>query len=172
MEWVIAAIIVACIGLAVLAGTGALGQLRPEPVRDVYRQPMPGRPLTAADLDAVRFGVTVRGYSMAQVDDLLDRLRDDLVTLEAELARWRSGSAGAAATPYGTVPSPYGALPEAEPDPFAEYDLDGGQGVPEGDPWYDGDGRPNALTETEPVDSFPQWPAGQPDQQSSEEERR
>lgn len=140
MEWVIAAIVVALLGLAALVGTGAFGQLRAEPVRDVYRQPLPDRALTADDLDSVRFGVTVRGYSMRQVDELLDRLRDEMAVLQASI--------GVAA---GPPPAP------EELDPFAEYQLDGGQGLPEDGPWHDGDGRPGVIVEDEAADVFRQF---------------
>lgn len=143
MEWVIAAVVVVLIGLAAVVGTGAFGQLRAEPVRDVYRQPLPDRPLTGTDLDSVRFAVTVRGYSMGQVDELLDRLRDELVVLQTQLAAARGGADGAA--------------PDAPDDPFAEYRLDGGQGLPETGPWHDGDGRPGVTVEDEPAEVFRQF---------------
>lgn len=144
MEWVIAALVVVLIGLAALAGTGAFGGQRREPVRDVYRQPLPGTPLTSADLDAVRFGVTIRGYAMGQVDDVLDRLRDDLATLEQEVVRLRAGA---------------GAPEVAQPDdPFAEYDLDGGQGLPNDADWADGDGRIGERVEDSSDDEFLQYP--------------
>lgn len=149
MEWVIAAIVVVVLGLAALAATGALGEMRPEAVRDVYRQPLPDRPLTAADLDAVRFGVAVRGYAMGQVDDLLDRLRGDLARLELEAAQLRSRVSG---VPAG--------IAAGAPDPFAEYALDGGQGIPEEGPWYAGDGGAATATEEAGDDAFPQYPGG------------
>jgi|SRR5699024_10431935 len=143
MEWVIAAVVVVLIGLAAVVGTGAFGQLRSEPVRDVYRQPLPDRPLTGTDLDSVRFAVTVRGYSMGQVDELLDRLRDELVVLQTRLSAAR-----------GDADRDVPAAPE---DPFAEYRLDGGQGLPEGGPWHDGDGRPGLTVEDEPAEVFRQF---------------
>lgn len=150
MEWVIAAIVVVVIGLAALAGTGALGELRPDAVRDVYRQPLPDRQLTATDLDAVRFGVTLRGYAMDQVDELLDRLRGDLSRLELEVARHRGGPGATAVVTE----------PPGEPDLFAEYELDGGQGIPEAGSWYDGDGSAEAGAEAPEDDAFPQYPGG------------
>jgi DivIVA domain-containing protein len=57
-----------------------------EPVRDVYRQDLPDRPLTAEDLDGLRFGVTLRGYSMAQVDQILDRLGAEIAQRDARIA--------------------------------------------------------------------------------------
>jgi DivIVA domain-containing protein len=75
VEWFIAVVVVAALGVAAVAAAGRLGQMNAEPIRDVYRQDLPeNRPLTAADLEAVQFAVTFRGYAMAQVDDLLERL--------------------------------------------------------------------------------------------------
>jgi DivIVA domain-containing protein len=48
-----------------------------------------GRPLTADDLEEVRFTTAMRGYRMDEVDALLDRFRADLLTRES--ARPRSG---------------------------------------------------------------------------------
>ncbi len=75
MEWFIAVLVVAALGVAAVVAAGGLGQMNAEPIRDVYRQDLPrDRPLLASDLESVQFAVTFRGYAMAQVDDLLDRL--------------------------------------------------------------------------------------------------
>lgn len=91
MEWFIAVLVVAALGVAAVVAAGGLGQMNAEPVRDVYRQDLPtDRPLGPADLDNVQFAVSFRGYAMAQVDDLLERLgreiayRDHLIS---ELSR-------------------------------------------------------------------------------------
>ncbi len=75
VEWFIAVLVVAALGVAAVVAAGGLGQMNAEPIRDVYRQDLPtDRPLLAADVEAVQFAVTFRGYAMAQVDDLLERL--------------------------------------------------------------------------------------------------
>ena len=56
-----------------------------EPIYDTYRQDLPDRPLAAEDLAALRFGVTIRGYAMGQVDDLLDRLAREIAARDARL---------------------------------------------------------------------------------------
>jgi DivIVA domain-containing protein len=91
MEWLIAVVAVAALGVAAMAAAGGMGQMSRDPVYDTYRQDLPtGGALTAEELKSIRFGITLRGYAMAQVDDLLDRLaleiaeRDDLI---AELAQ-------------------------------------------------------------------------------------
>ncbi|MFX4272587.1 DivIVA domain-containing protein [Propionibacteriaceae bacterium Y1685] len=78
MEWVIAVIVVVVIGLAAAMATGALGEMRAEPVRDQYRQSLPAGPLSGQDVHDLRFGVTLRGYSMGQVDEVIDRLSAEI----------------------------------------------------------------------------------------------
>jgi DivIVA domain-containing protein len=91
MEWFVAVLAVALLGAAAIAAAGGMGEMSREPVRDVYRQDLPDRPLTAEDLDGLRFGVTLRGYSMAQVDEILDRLGAEIAQRDAritELSGW------------------------------------------------------------------------------------
>ncbi|MGB3955895.1 MAG: DivIVA domain-containing protein [Brooklawnia sp.] len=83
MGWVFAALIVVVIFFAVLAGLGRLGQLAP-PVDDRPVPALPSdRPLAASDLQDVRFAVVTRGYSMPQVEALLDRVAGELADTEA-----------------------------------------------------------------------------------------
>jgi DivIVA domain-containing protein len=86
MEWFIAALAIVVLGVAAIAAAGGLGEMSPDPVRDTYRQDLPDRPLTATDLAGLRFGVTLRGYSMAQVDDILDRLANEIAERDARIA--------------------------------------------------------------------------------------
>lgn len=44
---------------------------------------------TPADVDRIRFSLGLRGYRMDQVDQVLDRLRDQLAARDAEIARLR-----------------------------------------------------------------------------------
>ncbi len=83
-------LVVAAIGIAAVAAAGRLGQMNAEPIRDVYRQDLPDRPLVAADITTAKFAVTFRGYAMSQVDDLLERLGreiDERDRIIAELSR-------------------------------------------------------------------------------------
>src|SRR4030095_4260650 len=91
MERFIAVVAVAALGVAAMAAAGGMGHMSKEPVYDTYRQDLPsGGALTAEELRNVRFGVTLRGYAMAQVDDLLDRLaleiseRDEWIAARAQ----------------------------------------------------------------------------------------
>ena len=76
--WFFSVLIVAVMGVAAVAATGRFGGLsetyddRPD-----SRVPADG-PLTAEDLQAVRFTTALRGYRMSEVDALLDRLTEQL----------------------------------------------------------------------------------------------
>ncbi len=100
MQWFLWGLAVVVVGLAALVAAGRFGGM---PATAVHDSPIPefptDRDLDGADLRRVRFAIATRGYSMAQVDDLLDRLAVQL------------GDQGAAA----------GGAPEADPVP-AEQD--------------------------------------------------
>ncbi|GAA4695969.1 hypothetical protein Prum_047570 [Phytohabitans rumicis] len=84
-------------GVTVLVTGGDPGLGTAEP--DGRAVPLPGtRPLMEADVSAVRFDTTVRGYRMAQVDQALRRAaydigyKDELIgVLEAEVTALREG---------------------------------------------------------------------------------
>ena len=86
MEWFIAVIAIVTLGIAAMAAAGGVGEMTREPVYDTYRQDLPTRPLTAQDLQAIRFGVTLRGYAMSQVDDLIERLGREITERDARIA--------------------------------------------------------------------------------------
>lgn len=86
MEWFIAAVAVVALGVAAIAAAGGMGEMSDEPVYDTYRQDLPDVPLTATDVQQVRFGVALRGYAMAQVDDLLERLGREIGERDARIA--------------------------------------------------------------------------------------
>lgn len=69
-----------------LLATGRAGGLVPAPP-DERPDSLPPGPLDAADLLAVRLPVAVRGYRMAAVDALLDRLGGDLAERDGEVRR-------------------------------------------------------------------------------------
>ena len=77
MVWVIGILVVVVIGLAVFAGVGRLGEM-PDQLDDRPGPDLPDEQLTGADVRNVKFAVTTRGYSMEQVDELLDRLARQL----------------------------------------------------------------------------------------------
>lgn len=77
MELIIVLVAIAVLGLGAMVAAGAFGGMQPEPVRDNETMVLPSAPITGDDLRAVRFDVTPRGYSMAEVDALLGRLADE-----------------------------------------------------------------------------------------------
>lgn len=91
MIWVFGILVVVIIGLVFLASQGRFGGM-PALVDDRPGPDLPEGRITAADLGALRFAVTSRGYSMVQVDAVLDRLTEQLA------ADNRGGSVNAAAT--------------------------------------------------------------------------
>lgn len=103
MVWVIGVIVVVTLAVAAWAASGGLGEMPAEPVRDVHRPTLPEHRLAAEDLARVRFGVALRGYSMAQVDDLLARLVRELRERDDELTALR---AQAPSEVQPSVPSP------------------------------------------------------------------
>ena len=77
MVWFLVLLAVVVAGVALLAGHGRLGGMPPV-VDDRPGLDLPETALTSEDLRGVRFAVTMRGYSMAQVDALLDRMANQL----------------------------------------------------------------------------------------------
>jgi len=77
MVWLIVILAVIVAGIAWLAAQGKLGGMPPL-VDDRPGPDLPDSDITAQGLRDIRFAVTSRGYSMAQVDALIDRLADQL----------------------------------------------------------------------------------------------
>lgn len=91
VEWFIAVVAVAALGVAAIVAAGGLGSMAAEPTRDIFRQDLPGdRELTGEDLQRLRFGVSLRGYAMNQVDDVLDRLSGELAERDRRIAELES----------------------------------------------------------------------------------
>ena len=105
MEWFIAVLAVAALGVAAMAAAGGMGQMAKDPVQDTYRQDLRDGPLRAEDIKALRFGIALRGYAMGQVDDVLDRLAAEIADRDARIAELTGGQ------------EPLSASPPAVPDP-------------------------------------------------------
>jgi|SRR5687768_15989118 DivIVA domain-containing protein len=92
MEWFIAVIAVAALGVAAIAAAGGMGEMSKNPVHDTYRQDLPETALTPTDIGQLKFGIALRGYAMSQVDDVLDRLAREIAERDARIAELASGS--------------------------------------------------------------------------------
>ena len=121
MEWFIAVVVVAALGVAAIVAAGGMGSMSAEPTRDVFRQDLPNdRDLTGEDLQRLRFGVAFRGYAMDQVDDVLDRLSGEIAERDQRIARLQAilletGGAAPDAEEDSQLPAPASAV-----DPGAE----------------------------------------------------
>ena len=90
-------VVVAAVTLAVVGGGDRA--LLPETTPEQLVDPLPEtRPVGRADVDALRLPVGVRGYRMADVDDVLGRLGAELAERDARIAELESALAGAQAT--------------------------------------------------------------------------
>ncbi|HWJ54175.1 MAG TPA: DivIVA domain-containing protein [Propionibacteriaceae bacterium] len=98
MEWFIAVVAVAALGVAAMAAAGGMGQMSKNPVHDTYRQDLPDRPLGPGDIRELRFGVTLRGYAMGQVDDVLERLAREIAEKDATIDALTATADGQSAT--------------------------------------------------------------------------
>lgn len=111
MEWFVAVVAVAVLGVAAMAAAGGVGEMDREPVHDVYRQQLPEGPLRADDVRRARFGVGLRGYAMDQVDDLLERLADEIAERDARIAELTGTAVPDGAGPVEGPPAGSAAAP-------------------------------------------------------------
>jgi DivIVA domain-containing protein len=78
----------------VLFGVGSVifgrGESLPPLPRGTTATVLPASGVTSADVDALRFAQTVRGYKTSEVDWVLDRLGQELDGLRGELAALRA----------------------------------------------------------------------------------
>jgi DivIVA domain-containing protein len=99
MEWFLAVVAIAALGVAAMVAAGGVGEMSSEPVYDTYRQQLPPGPLRAEDIRGARFGLALRGYAMNQVDDLLERLAREVADRDSRIAELTAAHAGATPTP-------------------------------------------------------------------------
>lgn len=81
------------------------GDLLVDAPRDCADLDLPDGPLHAEDIARVRFGLTVRGYRMAEVDRVLERVADELGSRDARIAELLGAPAGAVPTDAWAVPT-------------------------------------------------------------------
>ncbi|PJN42646.1 cell division protein DivIVA [Streptomyces sp. CB02959] len=147
-------VVVAAVTLVVVGGGDAGGDgggLRDAEPAGLHDPLPPDRPLARADVDAVRLPVTVRGYRMDDVDDVLDRLGAELAERDARIAELEAALAGAHASAMGgaglvteVLPASAPAGEPGRPGPDAEDPRDGGArpGDPEAPAHGDDDTTP------------------------------
>nr|WSX54525.1 DivIVA domain-containing protein [Streptomyces sp. NBC_00974] len=89
-------VVVAAVTLAVAGGgsEAVLPEAEPDRVSDGLPE---NRPVVRADIDELRLPVAPRGYRMAEVDDVLERLAAELAERDARIAELSAG-AGASGT--------------------------------------------------------------------------
>ncbi|MEV8567100.1 DivIVA domain-containing protein [Streptomyces sp. NPDC051322] len=89
-------VVVAAVTLAVVGGDE--GTVLPEVSPELPTDPLPtARPVARADIEALRLPMVVRGYRMADVDDVLSRLGAELAERDARITELESALAGARA---------------------------------------------------------------------------
>ncbi len=81
--------------------------LAPAP-QDLPDLGLPERPLRAEDVEGLRFSLAPRGYRMAEVDAVLDRLAEELADRDRRLAACRDGAATSSVTSSTPPPSSSG----------------------------------------------------------------
>lgn len=90
-------VVVAAVTLAVVGG-GDDSAVLPDAAPERLVDPLPaGRPVERADIDALRLPMTVRGYRMADVDDVLNRLGAELAERDARITELTAALAAATA---------------------------------------------------------------------------
>lgn len=89
---------------------------------DVADLGLPDGPLQPEDLQAVRFGLAIRGYRMSEVDAVLDRVAKELADRDRQLAGMTKPDPASVAVPVATSvvaakAEPKDAEPEPDPEP-------------------------------------------------------
>ncbi|MEV7545455.1 DivIVA domain-containing protein [Streptomyces sp. NPDC089915] len=103
-------VVVAAVTLAVIGGgaEAVLPEAEPDRVADALPET---RPVVREDIDALRLPIAPRGYRMAEVDDVLDRLSAELAERDAriaELTAARTPADRTAAQAPAAAPAPAG----------------------------------------------------------------
>src|SRR3954470_20431775 len=103
-------LIMAVIGLVAAVAAGRIGGGLDDPASSLPGRGLPPGPFSLQDVDRVRFSPALRGYRMDEVDDVVDRLVDELRRLEDEVTALRHAPAahdvGAARGPGPTNEHP------------------------------------------------------------------
>lgn len=120
MGWFFAALMVVIVGFVFFVATGRGGEMAPQiDDRPVPRLPEKDRPLASSDIDQLNFAVVTRGYSMEQVDAVLDRIS---AQLDARSATDADSGGGVPVDPgrLGQVPNGWPRSVPSEHEPTAD----------------------------------------------------
>jgi len=89
--WILWLIVVSALLVGVvLVSLGRSDGLAEEELDDVIVDLPEDRPLLASDVDSVRLPLALRGYRMADVDLVLDRLSAELATRDAQIRQLKA----------------------------------------------------------------------------------
>lgn len=80
-------IVAAVVVFAVMAAAVGRGDGLERPFPDMERPHLPDGRIEPVDIDEVHFAVAFRGYRMDQVDAVLDRLAEELIDRDRQIAR-------------------------------------------------------------------------------------
>ena len=127
MTLLLTLLIMAVIGLVAAVAVGRISGGLDEPASSLPGRGLPPGPIRLDDADRVRFSPALRGYRMDEVDDVDDRLVDELRRRDAELADLRR------AVPAERVPWPDGDFGRPEPLPGPSPERASGPPLPDGD---------------------------------------
>lgn len=90
------ALVVVVAGVTLAVAGGGSEAVLPEAEPDRLSDALPeNRPVVRADIDELRLPVAPRGYRMADVDDVLERLAAELAERDARIAELSAASASA-----------------------------------------------------------------------------
>ncbi|MEU7034303.1 DivIVA domain-containing protein [Streptomyces sp. NPDC046237] len=108
-------VVVAAVTLAVVGGGDS--EVLPEVAPEQLVDPLPvTRPVARDDVEALRLPVTVRGYRMADVDDVLGRLGAELAERDARIAELEAALASGPGRPGPSSGSPSSGGPSLRKD--------------------------------------------------------
>ena len=102
MTLILLYLVVLILVAVVLFGVGSVlfgrGEVLPPLPRATTATVLPASGVTGADVDAVKFTQTLRGYKTSEVDWVLDRLGQELDSLRGQLATVQATQAGVTTT--------------------------------------------------------------------------
>ncbi len=92
MNWILWLIVITAIVITVvLLALGRGDGLADEEPDDVIVRLPDARPMVASDVESLRLPLAIRGYQMAAVDEVLDRLAAELALRDAQIRQLEGG---------------------------------------------------------------------------------